>query len=105
MLSMDKQSFLYGKREFEGKSLNEIARETGHHFNTVKKYADREDWNAEHKPRKQRTSGLDPLKAKIDEWLEEDLIAPVRFLMYSWWKSSMVGFSQPPLSSSLESKR
>jgi len=33
------------------------------------------------------------------------MIAPVRFLMYSWWESSMVRARHPPLSSSLESKR
>jgi|GEM_PF-4557967 len=33
------------------------------------------------------------------------MIATVRFLMYSWWESSMVRVSHPPLSSSLESKR
>jgi transposase len=70
---MDEQNYLYGLREFGGKSLNEIARETGRHFNTVKKYADREDWNAEYKPRKKRISGLDPLKPVIDEWITEDL--------------------------------
>jgi len=35
----------------------------------------------------------------------DKMIAPVRFLMNSWWESSMVRFSQPPLSSSLERKR
>ena len=73
MLSMDEQNYLYGLREFGGKSLNEIARETGRHFNTVKKYVDREDWNAEYKSRKKRVSALDPLKPVIDGWITEDL--------------------------------
>ena len=73
MLDMDEQNYLFGLREFGGKSLNEISKETGRHFNTVKKYADREDWNAEYKPRKQRTSRLEPLKEVIDEWIKEDM--------------------------------
>jgi len=52
---MDEQNYLFGLREFGGKSLNEIAKETGHHFNTVKKYADREDWNAEQNTSQERS--------------------------------------------------
>jgi hypothetical protein len=33
-----------------------------------------------------------------------NMCAPVRRLEYSWWESSMVRLSQPPLSSSLEPK-
>ena len=73
MLRMDKQNYLSNLREFEGMSLREIAERTGHHFNTVKKYADREEWNEVYKPRKERVSGLDPLKETIDEWIRADL--------------------------------
>ena len=73
VLTMEEQIYLFGQREFGGKSLNEIAKETGRHFNTVKKYADREDWNAEYKPRKLRASRLEPLKEIIDEWITEDM--------------------------------
>jgi transposase len=70
---MEKQNYLSGLREFEDLSLREIAKRSGHHFDTVKKYADREDWNEEYTPRKERASGLDPLKPTIDAWLNEDL--------------------------------
>jgi transposase len=70
---MEKQNYLSNLSQFEGLSLREIARKTGHHFNTVKKYVDREDWNEVYKPRKERTSKLDPLKPIIDEWIKEDL--------------------------------
>ena len=70
---MNKQSYLSNLREYEGKSLREIAAQTGHHFNTVKKYADKEDWNKEYKPRKERVSKLEPLKPVIDDWIREDL--------------------------------
>ena len=76
MLEMDKIQYLAGLHKFEGKSLRAIAKQTGHHFDTVKKYVDREDWNEEVKPRKTRESKLDPLKPIIDRWLREDLKMP-----------------------------
>ena len=73
MLDMDKQNYLSNLSQYEGLSLREIAQRSGHHFNTVKKYVDKEDWNVEYKPRKQRVSRLEPLKEIIDEWIKEDL--------------------------------
>jgi len=70
---MDKQNYLSSLREYEGLSLREIAKRSGHHFNTVKKYVDKEDWNTEYRQRKERVSQLDPLKKVIDGWLNEDL--------------------------------
>jgi hypothetical protein len=48
-------------------SLRAIADHTGYHFNTVKKYADNEDWNVGYKPRKRRGSLLELLYPVIDE--------------------------------------
>ena len=73
MLKMDKQNYLSSLSEYEGMSLRAISKRSGHHFNTVKKYVDREDWNKDYKPRAKRPSRLDPLKPKIDEWLMEDM--------------------------------
>ena len=73
MLKMDKQTYLSGLSEYEGLSLRAITTKTGHHFNTVKKYVDKEDWNSEYKPRRERVSLLEPLKPVIDEWISEDL--------------------------------
>lgn len=73
MLEMDKQKYLTNLSQYEGLSLREIAKRSGHHFNTVKKYVDKEDWNKEYTPRKERTSLLEPLKGKIDDWIREDL--------------------------------
>jgi len=70
---MEKQNYLSNLSEYEGMSLRAISKRSGHHFNTVKKYVDREDWNKEYKPRKERASRLDPLKPKIDAWLIEDM--------------------------------
>lgn len=72
MLTMEEQSYITALREIEGRSLRDIASHTGYHFNTVKKYADKEDWNMEYRPRRQRKSGLDPLKGIIDRWIRED---------------------------------
>lgn len=70
---MEKQTYLSNLSQYEGLSLREISRRSGHHFDTVKKYVDREDWNESYCPRKERGSLLDPLKPVIDEWITEDL--------------------------------
>jgi len=59
--------------QYEGMSLRAIAKKTGHHINTVKKYVDMADWNEGYKARKEYPSRLDPLKPVIDEWLKEDM--------------------------------
>jgi len=73
VLHLEKQNYLTNLSRYEGLSLRKIAERSGHHFNTVKKYVDRDDWNNAYKPRKERISLLDPLKPIIDEWLGEDL--------------------------------
>jgi transposase len=70
---MDRQNYLSNLSEFEGMSLREISAHTGHHFNTVKKYVDREDWNEAYRRRKERESRLEPLKPILDKWIKEDL--------------------------------
>jgi transposase len=70
---MERQSYLSNLDQYEGMTLREIAQHTGHNFRTVKKYVDREDWNIEYKPRKERKSLLEPLYPVIDEWITEDL--------------------------------
>ena len=76
MIAMGQQQYITGLEKFEGLSLREISKRTGHHFNTVKKYVDKENWNEETKPRKERSSKLDELKPIIDEWLKIDLKMP-----------------------------
>jgi transposase len=70
---MEKQNYLSNLNQFENMSLRAIARKTGHHFDTVKKYVDKEDWNDSYKPRKERVSLLEPLNPTIDEWIGQDL--------------------------------
>ena len=73
MRDLDRQGYISSLSRYEGMSLREIAQHSGHHFNTVKKYVDKEDWNRLYKPRKERVSLLEPLKPTIDEWIAEDL--------------------------------
>lgn len=69
---MDPINYITAIRQFERLSLRKIARKTGFHFNTVKKYVDCGDWNRDLKVKNPRALKLDPLKAVIDEWLEND---------------------------------
>lgn len=58
---------------FKGKSLRKISKETGHHFNTVKKYVEKQDFNLEVKPKKSKPRKLSPYVELIDSWLKADL--------------------------------
>jgi transposase len=73
VLEMERQIYLSNLSQYEGLSLRKIIKRSGHHYTTVKKYVDKEDWNMEYKPRKERVSLLDPLKEVIDGWIREDL--------------------------------
>lgn len=55
----------------DGKKIREIARETGHARNTVRKYV-RDGYIPEPKEREKRGSKLDPYKEQIDRWMKED---------------------------------
>ncbi|HHX59659.1 MAG TPA: hypothetical protein GX707_02805, partial [Epulopiscium sp.] len=44
---MDKVDYIRKIEKYEGVSLREISRKTGHHFNTIKKYIDQTDFNEE----------------------------------------------------------
>jgi hypothetical protein len=56
----------------KGKSLRKITRETGHDFETVKKYVEKDNFNLELCV-KRRKGKLEPYKALIDSWLFDDL--------------------------------
>ena len=75
MIAMDQIHHIRQKYYWQGKSISEIATETGYNWKTVKKYVDMEDFN-EPPPRKvseQRfCPKLEPFKHLIDQWLEAD---------------------------------
>jgi len=73
VLKLEKQIYLGNLDQYEGMSLREIAKKTGHHINTVKKYVEKEGWNAGYKGGKAYPSRLDPLKPIIDGWIKEDM--------------------------------
>jgi len=60
---------------FKGLSLRSIAKETGHHFETVQKYIKKDNFNLVLREKQRRKGKLDPFKELIDQWLKEDLSA------------------------------
>lgn len=78
MLRMAQQEYIKDLYENEELSMREIARRTGHSFQTVRKYAQKEDWNEEKLPNLEAESypALQDYIPSIDEWVEEDRKAP-----------------------------
>ena len=76
MLSMDDIKYIKRMYDCEGTSIREIMRRTGYHYETVRKYLDKEDFNEPLRPPKDSPSLLEPLWPVIDNWLKDDLKAP-----------------------------
>lgn len=74
MLTMTQQENIRKMFFKEGKNISEIERETGHDRKTIRYYINKEDWNDELPKIEQEPSfpKLDPYKADIDSWLEDD---------------------------------
>ena len=79
MLDLERQKYLGNLDQYEGLSLRAIAKKTGHHIQTVKKYVEKADWNDERKARKAQETKLSPLHEVIDGWLREDLKRPRKY--------------------------
>lgn len=62
-------------KNYKDMSLRSIAKETNHHFETVKKYVEKEDFNLQLREKQHRKGKLDPFKQLIDQWLTDDLSA------------------------------
>lgn len=75
MLTMDQIYLIRFLRNHEGKSLRKIVKETGHDFQTVKKYVEKDDFNLNLRPKQKRKGKLEPFKPLIDQWLLKDLEA------------------------------
>lgn len=65
-------------KKFEGKSLRQIAKITGHDFETVKKYTEKDDFNMEPKEKQKRKGKLAPYEDIVKKWLIEDKSAPYK---------------------------
>ena len=78
MLRMAQIEYIKDLYENEEVSLREISRRTGHSFATVKKYAERTDWNEEMQLNIHPESYpvLGEYIQTIDEWLEKDQKVP-----------------------------
>ena len=74
MLRMTQIEYIRDLYENEGLSLREIARQTHKDFRTVQKYAYREDWNPQVKPKMEVDDYpvLGEYIPTINEWLEQD---------------------------------
>lgn len=72
--------------ENEEKSLREISRITGHSFETVQKYAQKENWNEDNLPDTEPTSYpvLDEFIPIVDGWLEADRKVPRKQRHTAW---------------------
>lgn len=78
MLRMAQKEYIKDLYENEEVSLREIARRTGHSFETVRKYAYQTNWSEEHLPNvePQRYPVLGGFIDTINDWLENDRRIP-----------------------------
>lgn len=76
MLTMVDIKYIKDLCDNKGLSLNEISRTTGHCFRTIQKYIDMDDWSKPVEAKRKKNSELEPYKAEINKWLEEDVKAP-----------------------------
>ena len=74
MLAMSKQKFIRELYYVNGKSITEIAENSGHDRKTVRKIVNRDDWNEPISSAEPEhvTPKLEPFKETIDEWLIDD---------------------------------
>lgn len=75
MVAMPTQDYIKHLYEVEGLSLREIARRTQLSWSTVRKYAQRDDWNGA-EPTRRRQPVMDAWSETVDTWLAEDRLAP-----------------------------
>jgi transposase len=76
MLTMEQVYRIRNMRNFEGKSLRKISQLTGHDFETVKKYVEKDDFNHTIRPKQRRKSKLSPYRSIVKTWLIKDKQAP-----------------------------
>jgi len=76
MLTMEQIYLIKNMRKFEGKSLRKISEITGHNFETVKKYVERDNFNQEIRPKQRRQGKLSQYKGIVTTWLVNDKHAP-----------------------------
>lgn len=75
MLKVDQYDFIRTAHRVYGKSIKQIARETGHSKNTIRRVL-RSEYNTYKERNKQPYPVLGPYHEIIDKWLEEDKSSP-----------------------------
>lgn len=73
---MPQQQYIKFLREIEGLNITQIAESLNIDWRTVKKYADRGDWNIVLSKREKAAPVMDPFKEIVDIWLAEDCLLP-----------------------------
>lgn len=76
MLKMPQQQYIKFLREAEGLTVSEIARQTGVHWRTAKRYADQDNWNETLAKRISSSPVMGPYMEVVDTWLQEDRLLP-----------------------------
>jgi transposase len=76
MLTMEQVYRIRTLKKIEGKSLRGISKITGHDFETVKKYVDKEDINTENRPKQKRKGKLSVYEGMVKTWLINDKHSP-----------------------------
>ena len=86
MLRMAQVQYIKDLYENEEKGLREISRITGHSFETVQKYAQKENWNEDNLPDTEPTSYpvLGEFIPIVDGWLEADRKVPRKQRHTAW---------------------
>lgn len=86
MLKMAQVQYIKHLYEVEEKSLLEIANTTGLNYRTVRKYAYKENWSADHLPDIEPKSYpvLGDFIPTIDTWLEDDRRVPRKQRHTAW---------------------
>ena len=76
MLTMEQIYNIRNMYKNEGKSLRQIARETKHDFETVKKYVEMEDFSPKVPVKVKRNGKTSKYRERVKQWLTDDLSAP-----------------------------
>ena len=76
MLTMEQVYRIRNMKKFEGKSLRKISKITGHDFETVKKYVEKENFSQQIRPKQQRRGKLTKYRGIVTAWLINDKKAP-----------------------------
>ncbi|MBT2739379.1 transposase, partial [Bacillus sp. ISL-77] len=73
MLTVTDINYIKQEVNIKGRSYSDVAKQMGRDPRTIKKYADKEDWNENKLKQVRKGKVMDPVKSIVDQWLQEDL--------------------------------